>query len=283
MKIAASSLPASSLAASSLRSLAPALMTAAAPKQSHLIWDPGFGPKFAGTAVLLAALALGASRSTTAWLHGMELQSRLVFAMQSVAHRFELWSLLGLLSSSCCALQLLLNAFSFGCAGFNTYLGPLRPFLMALTFFLQGCVWHSALTGRGPRLILNAVGGSVVCLVLTMLPEGLDLYVRRRGGAASAPTTEAPEAPAAPAPTLCLKVSGMGCTACTAKVQAALEQVDGVAACAVDLAAGSATITLDDAASKSSAAAAEAPDAVQHGVESRARAAIAAAGFGAGE
>merc|ERR1719161_3498711 len=37
------------------------------------------------------------------------------------------WSILGLLSSACCLLQVILNAFALGCAGFNTYLGPLRP------------------------------------------------------------------------------------------------------------------------------------------------------------
>ena len=33
----------------------------------------------------------------------------------------------GLLSSSCCLLQILLNFLSLGCAGFNKLLGPLRP------------------------------------------------------------------------------------------------------------------------------------------------------------
>jgi hypothetical protein len=98
--------------------------------RGYLVWDEGFVSKFAGSAAVLAALALGASRSTTVWLHSLELESRVSLALMSLAHRMELWSVLGLLSSSCCALQLLLNLFSFGCAGFNTILGPLRPFLM---------------------------------------------------------------------------------------------------------------------------------------------------------
>lgn len=38
----------------------------------------------------------------------------------------------GLLSSSCCVLQLLLNALSVGCAGFSA-LTPYRPLFLALT------------------------------------------------------------------------------------------------------------------------------------------------------
>ena len=34
--------------------------------------------------------------------------------------------LTGLLSSSCCLLQLVLNTFAVGCAGFNKVLGPIR-------------------------------------------------------------------------------------------------------------------------------------------------------------
>eukprot|EP00966_Prymnesium_polylepis_P305425 7057688-Prymnesium_polylepis.1 len=43
-----------------------------------------------------------------------------------------------------------------------------------------------------------------------------------------------------------LRVSGMGCTACSAKVQDTLVAVPGVAAAAVDLEAESATLRLDD-------------------------------------
>ena len=39
---------------------------------------------------------------------------------------------LPLLSSSCCLIQLFLNLFGFGCAGFNTLLGPSRPWFTSL-------------------------------------------------------------------------------------------------------------------------------------------------------
>ena len=44
--------------------------------------------------------------------------------------------ILPLLSSSCCVVQLLLNAIaSLGCIGFNTILGPLRPIFISILLF----------------------------------------------------------------------------------------------------------------------------------------------------
>ncbi|KAL5475889.1 hypothetical protein EMCRGX_G025766 [Ephydatia muelleri] len=40
----------------------------------------------------------------------------------------------GLLASSCCVIQLVLNLFSFGCAGFNIVLQPYRPVLLSVVF-----------------------------------------------------------------------------------------------------------------------------------------------------
>jgi hypothetical protein len=88
-----------------------------------------------------------------------------------VSHRMEWWSVLGLLSSSCCVLQLLLNVFSLGCAGFNTWLGPLRPLMLAITVSLQASMWRVALTGRGERLLVSATGATTVTAVLSLLPE----------------------------------------------------------------------------------------------------------------
>lgn len=47
-------------------------------------------------------------------------------------HTLGLAVLGGLLSSSCCVLQLFLNALSVGCAGFSA-LTPYRPLFLALT------------------------------------------------------------------------------------------------------------------------------------------------------
>ena len=103
-------------------------------KQSNLVYSPGFGRSF-GQA-LVAQLALGAACYAVepvryAVMGAFDfVHSRLMFQ----AHSWELWTVFGLLSSSCCLLQLLLNLMSVGCAGFNTVLGPLRPFFLALSF-----------------------------------------------------------------------------------------------------------------------------------------------------
>lgn len=60
----------------------------------------------------------------------------------------------GLLSSSCCLLQLVLNALSWfnvihlGCAGFNKVLGPARPYLRAITFGWLGLCWYHQETAK---------------------------------------------------------------------------------------------------------------------------------------
>ena len=68
-----------------------------------------------------------------------------------------------------------------------------------------------------------------------MLPELVHLWVHR---------VRAPTGAASGADPLRLHVSGMGCTACTAKVQSTVEAVDGVARCEVRLEDGSARVHL---------------------------------------
>ena len=227
--LAAASL--SAPAVSAAMSASSAVAEPSPPKREYLVWEEGFGVRFAGTAVLLAAIAFGASRSTSAWLIGMEMQGRVQTTLQMFAHRLELWSLLGLLSSSCCALQLFLNLFSVGCAGFNTFLGPIRPYLLALTLGIQAAVWRQALMHRA--YVSAALGGSLLCLLLAALPEAVHLWVHRADGV-GAVTAEDEE--------LRLKVTGMGCTACSVKVKGALEGLDGVNACTVDFEAGEAVM-----------------------------------------
>ena len=283
MAIAPTSLASIARSAAMKLSLSDAAIVTSDAKRSHLIWEKGFRARFLLSGAAISAVALGAQHSTEAWIQGMRVQSYASFLIQSLAHRLEWWSLLGLLSSSCCVLQLILNAFSFGCAGFNTYLGPTRPSFLALTLFLQSMVWRTALTAGGLRMVGSAAGGTLLCLVLTFLPEALHLYVhRKRGGGVDSSATAVAVAAAASgaaieaggdatagaetaAAEVCLTVNGMGCTACTAKVQGALESVPGVAAASVTLETGSASVRV-------------ARDA-DAGVEQRAIAALVQAGF----
>ena len=81
-------------------------------KREHLIWEPGFGRRFLLSLALCGILLLAAKHSQEAWLHGMAFQAWLTGWMMWFSHQLQWWSVLGLLSSSCCVLQLLLNAFS---------------------------------------------------------------------------------------------------------------------------------------------------------------------------
>ncbi|KAF9301670.1 hypothetical protein BGZ74_006433 [Mortierella antarctica] len=70
----------------------------------------------------------------------------------------------GLLSSSCCVVQLVLNAFSIGCAGFSV-LTPLRPVFLAISF---GLVLY---TVAKYRFSSRAFATLVITLGLTITPE----------------------------------------------------------------------------------------------------------------
>jgi copper chaperone CopZ len=73
--------------------------------------------------------------------HSFVASSKLFFALRGIVPNF----LLPLLSSSCCLVQLLINVFvgAGGCAGFNSILGPVRPFFLAIFIYLN------AITGGG--------------------------------------------------------------------------------------------------------------------------------------
>ena len=135
-------------------------------KAEHLIWEPGFGARLVVSLAACGAFAWFAMQSSEMWIFGMQLQSDITHRLMQLAHRLEWWSALGLLSSSCCVLQLLLNAMSFGCAGFNTVLGPVRPQMMAVTISLQLFMWHTTLTARVASRIWSAVAASVLTSAL---------------------------------------------------------------------------------------------------------------------
>lgn len=97
--------------------------------------------------------------------------------MTTLAHRHAWWSLIGLLSSSCCALQLLLNTVSFGCAGFNTLLGPIRPVMLSITTLLQMVSWYVA-RDRPYQYVPTSITTMIV-IGFTFLPEFLFWYNAR--------------------------------------------------------------------------------------------------------
>ena len=216
--------------------------------EEHLIWTPSFAPQFAAAATTFAIAAFAVEHSPLAQ------QPHAWYPLyDNLFVRTGLSSVAGLLSSSCCLLQIMLNALSVGCAGFNTVLGPVRPYFMALALTLQGLMWQAVFAEAAP--IEPALQSTALTLCLTFLPEALDAAMQ----ASAVPPAE---------DDLRLRVGGMGCTACSVKVKAALEGVDGVSACTVVFEEGCAQLQLDSSSGEERAA-----------VEQRAIAALAEAGF----
>lgn len=147
-------------------------------KQRHLITDDGFLRRlvanlsymFGFISVVLAVPNLRAQAT--------DLYFSIKDEMLRICSENMWWSMLALLSSSCCALQMILNAFSFGCAGFNSYLGPIRPTIMSAMIIAQSASWFVSLTQPLVNVRTTAVS-TALSLVMTFLPELLDLHTKR--------------------------------------------------------------------------------------------------------
>jgi len=145
------------------------------------------------------------------------------YKAMETAHSFALWSLLGLLSSSCCALQLLLNLFSFGCAGFNTVLGPLRPTFMAFMIVSQIFAWHTAY--QQPFQVPSLITSTAIAILLTLLPEFLTFYQAYTPKDKKLVEDKAESSSSRSKKPVMLKfqTKSMGCTACVVAVSGVLE------------------------------------------------------------
>jgi len=144
----------------------------------------------------------------------------------------------GLLGSSCCLLQLVVNVLTtmnvihgIGCTGFNKTLGPVRLHLRAITLIWMAISWYLALKRglRNNQLVLQ----TVIFFVLTFLPEILLVS----GGPALAPPTDNVEV-------LKLKVDGMGCEACQTHVKSVIDQWGGVVESEVNFETGTAEVRI---------------------------------------
>lgn len=111
---------------------------------------------------------------------------------------------LPLLSSACCAVQLLLNALSVGCAGLNTHLGPLRPLFVSLLLLFT-------VTSGG-----NGAGrATIASWTLALLPE---LVHGRNLARRAVARAKRPAAAVARTTVVRVVVPSMGCVACVGKI-----------------------------------------------------------------
>jgi copper chaperone CopZ len=72
---------------------------------------------------------------------------------------------LPLLASSCCLIQLAVNVIAGGCVGFNTYLGPIRPFFVSLLTYLTIIRYNNT------RLQTH-----LIRWIISLLPEIVSIY-----------------------------------------------------------------------------------------------------------
>eukprot|EP01089_Gocevia_fonbrunei_P001197 TRINITY_DN11118_c0_g1_i1.p1 TRINITY_DN11118_c0_g1~~TRINITY_DN11118_c0_g1_i1.p1 ORF type:complete len:196 (+),score=26.54 TRINITY_DN11118_c0_g1_i1:781-1368(+) len=149
------------------------------------------------------------------------------------------------LSSSCCLVQLGLNLFSYGCAGFNTVLGPYRPYLMAFTMASLGYTWHKIqrqiasgecdcgilwYQDKRYRFLIHA--GIVVAIAIS--PEIVQ-FINDNKNISNKSSNE----------TITIKIEGMGCESCRNKVKNSLDDIQGVTGSTVDLENKLATIHIN--------------------------------------
>lgn len=205
--------------------------------KAYLIWDAGFQWCFLSSLVAIGGGGLCAWRTPALqlWLWG--LYQDVLFRLMEGASRMAWWSVIGLLSSSCCALQLMLNALNFGCVGFNTRLGPLRPFFCAVTVCCQAVVWYTAYDKAFQRVYVAC--STAVVTFLTLLPELTACWVQRTAVAAGQNDGAAVARSRA-----VLALEGMGCAACTKKVAEVLDKVTSVRTREISLEAKEVRITL---------------------------------------
>ena len=147
--------------------------------KAALVTSPGFGRAFAANLLATSALAAAAHHVPFVSAHAARALHAFQLATLNAAHRYAWWGAISLLSSSCCALQLLLNLASVGCAGFNRVLGPLRPFLLSVTLLLQLSMWRVALAEQ-PWQLPFCAAATLLTATLTFLPELLDATNRIR-------------------------------------------------------------------------------------------------------
>jgi len=208
------------------------------------------GTKKLATEVADAMEAVGFSASVqgiSAAKHHRQQPSPAVPEVGSRCRRWVAGVVAGLLSSSCCLVQLGLNFLGsmnvvhVGCAGFNKVLGPVRSAFRGVTgagllYLWTVAAWHDLRDrekakkvpgSRTRRLLLP----TLTTLVLMFLPE----LLRHMGGPKVAPPVDSVDK-------LVVTIDNMGCEACQYTVQGLIDRTDGVVASNLDFATGIAEI-----------------------------------------
>ncbi len=180
----------------------------------YLVWSPKFFATFA-----LATILLTTTRHF-GWDHRvLDLFSG---SLRFLPSGFLSNLVLPLLSSSCCAIQLAVNAISVaimgagaGCIGFNTFLGPLRPYLLAVVV-----AYHTFQSTPSATLFRYAI--AFMPEFVFGWNEVLRSYWKKRNSSMTAGTTADGVSETTVQATLIVEVPTMGCVACVNKIESSL-------------------------------------------------------------
>lgn len=134
----------------------------------------------------------------------------------------HVWSFsLPLLSSSCCVIQLVLNTIAgVGCAGFNTILGPWRPFFVSILTFTT----MKSFSSRRRMYQL------IVSWAVTLLPEFVHfINIRSEGRKGQERLRQIEEVSNFPnEDEIELEIEGMGCVSCINKIDRTLRNLENI-------------------------------------------------------
>jgi copper chaperone CopZ len=181
--------------------------------QYHLIWSPKFWKKAVVSTIIYMVIQF-----LTRNKNNFGSVGRLSLDFGKSCHQSKVTAVvLPLLSSSCCAIQLIINALSgWGCAGFNSVLGPIRPLLLPL-FILS--TWN--------LLPQRPLGWTVLSSFLAFLPELV--YTFNSLEANQWTKQKNPSNNNAVTAKLQLAIPSMGCVACVNKIDTAIRQCESTA------------------------------------------------------
>ena len=163
----------------------------------------------------------------------------------------------GLLSSSCCVLQLVLNYTSIGCAGFSV-LTPYQRYFRFLTVGILGYLLSRqgansrTLSTVAVSLMLMFSQDAVSAYNKRALPPAVEQLLERLStttlSSSSSSSSSSSNAKELQPPTnskYTLNVSGIRCEACASRVKGVLLGLEGVHNCSVSLADGKVEVWTD--------------------------------------
>ena len=202
----------------------------------HLVWSPSFGRKFLMSTIILFAVTrmftIPTIRSGLG-LGGFLLPSNVGGCHSSPGTTAEIASstlsrlirqiLLPLLSSSCCAVQLVINVIGIGCAGLNTVLGPFRPFFLSLLVYFTAISYPGLQAGLG-----KWCGNTAISFVFALMPELLHEWNHSLSFRKGRATQMNNSTDANVCVTVELDIPSMGCVACINKIDSTLSGISGV-------------------------------------------------------